>query len=354
MQYFIHSENVKLVGRTFLHQGVCWCGLSGSGIAFSFTGTYAAITFQGDDTTTGNCTEGKARAAVYVNDVRVADFMMEEPEKTVQLFSSEIPEYVEVKVVKLSECPMSVIGIKSIEVQAEGGIYPLPVSDRKIEFIGDSITCGFGVDMEDPEVPFRTDTEDVTKAYAYQTAQKLKADYSMVSYSGYGIISGYTEMDVPMKEQLVPTYYEKVGFSFGHPYGDIRLQDYKWDFSQYQPQLVIVNLGTNDDSYCNDDVKRQEEFAQEYAEFLKVIRKDNQEAKILCTVGIMGDRIYPAVEKAVKIFREQTGDIKVCAMRFPEQLEEDGRVSCGHPTAVTHEKAAELLTEHIRQIMNWQ
>lgn len=353
MKYLINSENVKFVGRTFIYEDVCWCGLSGSGIAFSFTGTCATITFQGDDTTTGNITEGKARTAVYVNDVRVIDFMMKESKKTVTVFSSEIPEHVEVKVVKLSECPMSVIGIVDIDVEAQDGIHPLPESNRKIEFIGDSITCGYGVDMEDPLAPFRTDTEDMTKAYAYLVAQKLNADYSMVSYSGYGIISGYTDTDVPKREQVVPAYYEKVGFSYGHPYGNIRLQDYTWDFNKYQPQLVIVNLGTNDDSYCNDDEKRQEEFTKSYVEFLGVIRKYNKDAKILCTVGIMGERIYCAVEQAVEIYKKQTGDKKVYAKRLPEQLDVDGRVSDYHPTVVTHEKEAELLTEYIRQIMNW-
>lgn len=354
MQYSIQPDNVKLIGRTLFYEEVCWCGLSGSGIAFSFTGTEASITFQGDDTTAGNCTEGKARAAVYVNGVRTADFMMEEPEKTVKIFSGEKPEYAEITVVKLSECPMAVIGIKSIEVQAVDGIHPLPEADRKIEFIGDSITCGFGVDLEEPDTAFQTDTEDVTRAYAYRTARKLGADYSMVSYSGYGVLSGYTEGEVPMTSQLVPTFYEKAGFSFGHPYGNVKLQDYAWNFEVYQPQLVVVNLGTNDDSFCRDHADRQEDFTQKYVEFLGMIRKDNPDAAILCTVGIMGGRIYPAVEKAAELFGKQTGDKRIYARKLSEQLEEDGLVSCGHPTAVTHEKAAEQLTGYIRQIMNWK
>lgn len=49
-----------------------------------------------------------------------------------------------------------------------------------MEFIGDSITCGYGVDDPDKEHHFKTATEDVTKAYAYKTALALNADYSMV------------------------------------------------------------------------------------------------------------------------------------------------------------------------------
>lgn len=56
----------------------------------------------------------------------------------------------------------------------------------------DSITCGYGVDDEDRSHQFSTKTEDATKAYAYKTAQLLNADYSLVSYSGHGVVLGYT------------------------------------------------------------------------------------------------------------------------------------------------------------------
>ena len=72
------------------------------------------------------------------------------------------------------------------------GIHKAPGLAHKIEFIGDSITAGYGVDDEVKEHGFSTATEDVTKTYAYKTAAALQADYSIVAYSGHGIISGYT------------------------------------------------------------------------------------------------------------------------------------------------------------------
>lgn len=77
-----------------------------------------------------------------------------------------------------------------------------------MEFIGDSITCGYGVDDEVAEHQFKTATEDVTRAYAYKTARMLNADYSMFSASGYGIITGYTEGDVKLEDQRLPQFYE--------------------------------------------------------------------------------------------------------------------------------------------------
>ena len=96
------------------------------------------------------------------------------------------------EIIKLSESPMSAVGIEAF---AEGSAEALPEKPLKIEFIGDSITCGYGVDDEDENHQFTTATEDVTKAYAYKTAKALDAEYSMFSASGYGIVSGYTEGD---------------------------------------------------------------------------------------------------------------------------------------------------------------
>lgn len=55
----------------------------------------------------------------------------------------------------------------------------------------------------------------MTKAYAYLSAEQLGADYSMVCYSGYGIITGYTENDQKLTTHLLPDYYERVGKSEG-------------------------------------------------------------------------------------------------------------------------------------------
>lgn len=354
MNYKAETGKVKKYGRTWMHDDILWCGLSGSGIGFTCMGTRVAVTIAGDDTTYGNETEGKARIAVYVNGIRVVDDMVTRREQTYEVFASTHPQQAEIQVLKISECAMSVMGIAGIETDAADGIFPLPEKKRKIEFIGDSITCGYGVDMEDPEVPFATEYEDVTRAYAYKVAQKLDADYSMVSYSGYGVISGYTEEEVPDTKELVPTYYNKVGFSYAHPYGTTELSELPWDFTQFVPQVIVVNLGTNDDSYCKDDPMRQQQFSEKYTAFLEQIRQYNPQAAVLCTVGMMGERIYPAVEEAVQQYCLDHPGSPVYAMPLTEQEKEDGLASDSHPTERTHEKAAEKVAAKIREIMEWQ
>jgi hypothetical protein len=175
----------------------------------------------------------------------------------------------------------------------------------------------------------------------------------MVSFSGYGIVSGYTATGDKVSHQLVPSYYDKVGFSYVKPCGTLELQSTTWDFNAFIPEVIVINLGTNDDSYCQDDQDRQNDFSTEYVTFLKMVRRFNPNAVILCTVGIMGERIFRAVDKAVTDYKAVTEDANLFTMKFTEQLPEDGYVTNQHPTERTHEKAAQVLTDRIKEIMKW-
>lgn len=340
---------MKKLGRTHKYNDTLWLALSGSGAEFSFYGKKAEISLKGDDTAGGE--ENFARIAILVNGSRVVDDQMDQALKTYTVFESEVDEQVTVSIVKLSEAAMSTVGIAKIRVDAVDGIRPTPDKRSKIEFIGDSITCGYGVDDEDELHAFSTATEDVTQAYAYLTAQALDADYSMVSYSGYGIISGYTDNDAKLLTHLLPDYYEKWAKSEGKPDGTLDPLTIDWDFAKFVPDLIVINLGTNDDSYAQDHRDRQEEFSERYAQFLKSVRSRNAHAPILCTLGMMGDRLYPFVKQAVSRYIEETGDLHVSAMKFDVQRSEDGYATDQHPSKKTHARAAEKLAEHIKTIL---
>jgi len=354
MKTFIPNwDNVKPLGRTMPLADSLWLAYSGSGAEFAFTGSQCAVTFAGDNHAADPaCANDHVRIAVDLDGQRVVDTMLDAAEKTCTVLdAADSAEHI-VRIVKLSETAMSTCGIKAISVDAEE-ICPTPDKVHFVEFVGDSITCGYGVDDEAAEHHFVTATEDVTRAYAYKAAQALDVDYSMVSISGYGIISGYTATaEAPVTAQLLPTYYEKRGFSYGEYRGETPA-NMCWDFSARQPELIVINLGTNDDSYCLDHIDRQELYCEAYANFLKMVRSNNPFAKILCTLGIMGDRLYPFVEKAAAVYSAQTGDTNITCMPFTPQLEEDGRAADYHPTACTHDKAAAKIVEEIRRLMGW-
>lgn len=347
------QKKVKKIGRTMWYNDTLWMAYSGSGAEFFMEGNGAKIIMQGDSTAASREKENQARIAIYVNEECVADDMMDAPEKTYTVQKGKEPGPCRIRIIKLTESAMSTVGIKKIETDSETKMYAPEDQARFIEFVGDSITCGYGVEDEDPEHGFVTATENVTKAYAYKTAKALNADYSMVSLSGYGIISGYSEDgETKLTNQLMPNYYKKLGFSYGEYLGK-HPEEEDWNFSKRQPDMVVVNLGTNDDSYTLDYAKRQEEFAEAYAAFLEEIRRCNPKAEILCVLGIMGDRLYPFVEKAVCSYREKTGDGRIHVMPLTPQLPEDGLVADYHPTERTHEKAAGKMVEKIKEIMRW-
>ncbi len=349
------SSNVKQLGRTQLIDETLWLAFSGTGADFDYTGKKLDITLKGDGSSLlpkdgENC----ARVAIYVDGERVIDDMIDKPEEVYTVFESDEAKTVNVKIVKLSETAMSTFGIKPIEIQPDETIVPAAEKSHKIEFVGDSITCGYGVDDEVAEHPFHTSTEDVTKAYAYKTAQALDADYSMVSISGYGIISGWTaNPNNKVDNQTIPQYYTKLGFSYQKFASMTPPSSLEWDFSKFVPEVVVVNLGTNDDSYVQGNAEKQKEYSETYAEFLKVIREKNPDAEIFCTLGIMGQRLFPGVEDAVKIYTEATGDTKIHTFMFDEQDTSFGYAADYHPVAANHDRASKAIVEEIKSVMGW-
>lgn len=348
--YAPDSTNVKLIGRTITNNDVLWIAQSASGIEFTFKGTHASIDLKGDGSAFGS-SDSQARFAVYVNGERKIDEMMDNFEKSVEVFSSDTPEDVTVKVVKLSESANSSFGISGINVTSENGISPTPEKDLKIEFIGDSITCGYGVDDENKDHHFSTKTEDATKTYAYKTAEALDADYSFVCYSGHGIVSGYSGDGKKVAEQLVPPVYEQFTKTYGSSSG-LYDETTPWDFSSFVPDYIVINLGTNDISYVKDKEQR-EEFIVGYIDFLKQVRRCNPDSHIICALGTMGASLNSSVKKAMERYTEETGDTNVTYLAFSQQNgDKNGLAADWHPTEKTHAEAAERLTDHILALMN--
>lgn len=344
-----NEQTVKLIGRTAEAEGIRWLALSASGIEFTFTGTSAAITVVGDNMISNP--DKQARFAVYINGEKTMDEMVDSAEKTYTVFTADEAAETTVKLLKLSEAAESTMGVKAIDVTSIGDIQPTAEKELKIEFIGDSITCGYGVDDEDRDHHFKTATEDATKAYAYKTAQILDADYSLVSYSGHGIISGYTTAGNKVAAQQIPPIYQQFAKSYGTYNSIFNVSEVDWDFSKFQPDFVVINLGTNDDSYTAGDKDRVLEYADAYAEFLKTVREKNPDAHIICSLGVMGDRLMVGVKKAYEKYTEETGDSNISTFHFKPQDGSTGYAADWHPTAATHDIAAADLSEYIKSLM---
>lgn len=149
-----------------------------------------------------------------------------------------------------------------------------PLPELKIEFIGNSITCGYGIEVDDPKIGFTYDTENHTKSYAYKTARALNADFNVVARSGIGIYRNYGG----------PKEGENNTMPLEYDYTMLYNHDQKWDHSRFQPDIICINLGTNDTSENNYDISLYE---QRYRDFLAHLREIHPNAKIVLLTGPM-------------------------------------------------------------------
>lgn len=340
--YEATSENVKLIGRTYRKGDSTLLGYSASGIEFKCTGTKAVFNLNGE--------AGPVRIGVFVNGKLVKQGYIKNKKTNAVEVDLEEGENT-VKLIKLSEGAQSVLGVESFEV--DGTPQPTSAAAHTIEFIGDSITCGYGVDAPLGKT-FSVYNENAAKTYAYKTAKNLGADYSFVSVSGAGIISAYSGNGDKNEGLLVPSFYDKFCFTWSWIDGE-EVAQYDWNFSDYQPELIVVNLGTNDNSYTKGDEAKCAEFEQGYVDFLKQVREKNPDAEILCTLGLMGQELYPNIENAVKTYTDETNDSKVKTFELSVQDNAaNGYAVDYHPAAASHATAAEELTAAISELYGWE
>lgn len=340
MSYPAESNFVKPLGRTFMRDGSRILSHTCSGVEFAFRGTAADITL------TSNCKTSKARAAFYVNGEMVKDTMLNNTEETFRIFESTEPQNCIISVVKLSEAAYSNIGVKSINVTSEYGIIPTPARKHKIEFIGDSITCGYGIDAADQYEAFATTNENGEKTYAALIGKHFKADYNVISWSGIGVYSSYTESSKPNQSFLLPPIYGKTAPN--------ELSNDMWDFTQWQPDLVVINLGTNDNTWTKGIQERADLFGAAYYEFIEQVREANPNAYIICSLGVMGSKLLPEIKEQVALYSANTGDYRITTFEFDyRDGVNDGFGAGFHPSAVTHQKMADKIIPFIEQIMGW-
>lgn len=338
-EYALNDNHLKLLGRTAFLNGEIILSHSGSGVEFLCEGDYAEITLAPEN---AYVTENHyPRIALYSDGNLVAAECISE-EKTYRINSAY--SGTRITLVKLSEAMHSSLKVTRVASYGKKDIRPTEERELKIEFIGDSITCGYGIDGG-AYGGFSTATESFVKSYAYLTAEKLGADCSAVCYSGYGVLTGYTENGIK-NDKIVMNEYEKACHLSGQ-------EDPLWDFGRIKNDLVVINLGTNDASYCAGSAYGRQQFTRAYADMLVTVREKNPDSYILCILGDMNNSLYPSIEEAVSQYSAAYNDSRVEAFQIEFKMGENDIVIDGHPGALSNLCAAEMLTEKIRTLINY-
>lgn len=351
------ESNVKVHGRTLYRQGIRYLGYSGSGITFRFRGKKAGAVLCSN--VEDHDENGRAWVAVFVNEevTPTKRFPLETTKKEYVIYESLQEEEVTITLMKYSEAEYAVCGIQEIFTDAEELLPPPEAKKRKIEIIGDSITCGYGVEGQVTDEIFTTATENPMKSYSMQMARGLDADENIVAWNGKGVITSYVgeEGDIPDTSWLVPMLYDYTDAGCERDYFHNPKETWeKWDHSRFQADVVTVYLGTNDASYTREFPERKEKFCTAYVKFLEKIRKAQPKASIFCMLGNMDQRLCSTVEEAVNRYRKDHEETNVYYLALPLQKEEDGLGTFWHPTYVTQKKTADLAVKFIKETMGWQ
>ena len=216
---------------------------------------------------------------------------------------------------------------------------PPPAPERRIETIGDSITTGYGNEGPTAACGYVNSQQNEYATYGAIAARNLDADHTTIAWSGKTLheMRGYFDKALPQ-----------------------RTDGPRWDFAQYQPDVVVVNVGTNNFALVDPGEAR---FVRLYHELIHTVRAAYPKAFIVCALGPMLSNVYPEKRnnltqarkymKAAVAKLKEAGDTNLELLEFPEQNHADG-LGCGfHPSLKTHKLMSDRLTAFIKQRMGW-
>ncbi len=215
---------------------------------------------------------------------------------------------------------------------------------RKIEFYGNSITSGYANEDNTGQDRWWGYYQNNYETYAAITARHFDAQYYCNSKSGIGIVISWFPF-------VVTDVYDRT---------DPTDSTSKWDFSRYQPDVVVINLFQNDSWLVNrpehemfkhffgNKAPSKEAIIEAYKNFVAAIRGKYPNASIICALGSMDatreGSVWPGyIQKAA----DQLNDKKVYTHFFP--FKNTG----GHPNVAEQQAMAESLVNFIEQNIGW-
>ena len=218
-------------------------------------------------------------------------------------------------------------------VFADALLPPSALPDRKIECIGNSITCGFGNDVRD--IPCGKgewfDQHNAWMSYGALAARELKAQWHLTAVSGIGLIHSCCDMTITM-----PEVYDRM---------DSRGNQGSWDFSSYQPDVVTVCLGQN------DGIQDSAAFCGAYVKFVHHLREVYPQARIVLLTSPMGNaQLTGVLKRYIGGVIRGFGDARVSSFFFSKQWVHG---CVGHPDIGDDLEIARELTGYLKGLMGW-
>jgi lysophospholipase L1-like esterase len=354
-QYDIQTADPLMVhhGRVLLEpqSNVLHFNWTASGVELLFCGTSLSAVFQadcGEEIEGAPWDEAAPRrktwpwVAVFMDDDETPSrrFEVQGNEQSWLLFQSEQPQTHRIRIVKLTENLKTFLGLCGFWAQGTLLEYPKKQRDQPtVEFVGDSITCGYGNGSTERDRPFFSAEEDGWLAHGAMAARMLGMEYRCVCISGI-TVARRKAFPLPYAMDELYLYTDKIQQQKNAP----QMPANRWDFRANPNDVVVINLGTNDAAAIvfSGDNTQEAAFEQDYINFLDMVRKANgPRTQIICALGSMNYYLYHNVLQAVRRYQQQTGDTKISCYKYRQMSFMDGFGASGHPSMVTQQKMAQ-------------
>ena len=199
---------------------------------------------------------------------------------------------------------------------AATGTVPLPppaAPARRIEFIGDSHTVGYGNTAGTRECSTDRvwETTDTVRGIAGQLAARYGADYRVHAISGRGVVRNYDGFAADTVPQAYPyALFDKAQAA---------------DDSGWAPQLIVIALGTNDFSTAlkpgerwADRAALHADYETRYIAFVRSLKRAHPRAHVLLWATDLADGEIAAEEANVVARLTAAGMRDVGFVRVPK------------------------------------
>jgi lysophospholipase L1-like esterase len=255
----------------------------------------------------------------------------------------------EITIIKRTECPWAEGSFLGVLVDSSAS-FAAPVSrGRRIEFIGDSFTAGYGnlgTSLSCPGRGVWTNT-DAWQSWAAVVSRNFNADFLINASSGKGLVLNYGQSLPGTPDQAMPSEYTRT------------LQDKpdkKWAFTEQKPDLVVIFIGLNDFSTPWDDKNIQPEdptvdqWTAEYLKIIKTLRKKYPGVKFLC-MGFPAHGIDRFVKEMVN--KQKKKGAKDIAYGLMPSLSQPDLGCDWHPSVSGDRKMADAVIPVVGELMGW-
>ncbi len=274
--------------------------------------------------------------ALFIDGVRQERLMIKGEKDSLTEHSMCICKHIEgehlFEIIRSNEAMQCQMNIHSVEIEGELCHRP---EDKKllIEFVGDSITAGYGNlgEKTDIELANAGRYSDGTQTYAYLTKLALDADYTGVCASGMAFSYG-------LGEHPVSWFYSNVSC--------FRNSEDKFDFAR-KADVVVVHLGTNDWDNCPRKGFEFDDLREYVKPVISLIRRHRPGVKIVWTYGMMNFGYAESIELGLKDLGGEENGLYFCRLPY----DDTHRGGHWHPSLLGHKNAAEILTEYLKKVL---